>query len=133
MEELVAGVATRGPVAVREYAQARAWAEGPLWDWLNVDEKRLERYRAAKRYKAEMRVGEALEVADVSGDAKLVVDTSFRVAKSWFRSEYGEQVKVAHSGMLPVLNITIAGEGGGRVVGEVPVALPAVVVETEEI
>ena len=109
--ELLGAVAERGSIAVREHARCHGWSEVEVWQWLRENEKRWEAYVEAKRFKSEMGVGETLGIADKSGDGKLQVATRFKVARSWYKEEYGDRVDVAHSGVMPVLNITIVGEG----------------------
>ena len=128
--ELLGAVAERGSIAVREHARWHGWSEVEVWQWLRENEKRWEAYKEAKQFKSEMGVGETLGIADKSGDGKLQVKTRFMVARSWYKSEYGERVSVAHSGVMPVLNITIVGEGA--LPSELSMVMPEKVVEQVE-
>jgi len=131
--ELLAGVSSRGPVAVKEMAISRGWAESELWRWLKGDGDRKAAYEEAKRYKSEMLVGEALEIAAGSGEAKLQVDTNFRFAEKAYPEVYGPRMKVERevkvveegallAGMVELLRLAGAAGAAGasreRVVAE---------------
>lgn len=52
--------------------------------------------RALKRYSHRL-VADTLEIADESGDAKLMVGTRLKVASMYNRPVYGDSVKIDHS------------------------------------
>lgn len=120
LPELLGEVAERGPIAVKEFAVARGWSEGELWRWLHENDGRWAVYVDAKRYHSEMKVGEVMAIADGSGEAKLRVDTRFRVAEKWYPEVYGPRLKVEReapliddgellAGMVELLRLAAAG------------------------
>ncbi|MGH8758108.1 MAG: hypothetical protein ACREVW_01110 [Burkholderiales bacterium] len=106
-------IARDGPArAIKAFAEERCWSEPEVWNWIRGDAGRRGEYEEAKKFLSEMGVAETVDIADASGEAKLRVETRFKRAARWWRDVYGEQVKIAHSGVEPVLNIVVLGEVG---------------------
>ncbi len=62
-----------------EIAQAEGLLYSVLWNWLKDVPERLERYRSALKGYGDALISETVGIADGRGDAKLMVDTRFKV------------------------------------------------------
>ena len=86
--DFLALVAERGSVAVKDWCEERVWAQGEFWNFLRNDEKIKGAYQEALKLRAEVGVGESLGIADGSEDAKLRVETRFKLAEKWYPEVY---------------------------------------------
>lgn len=120
-EDVLARVAEEG--GLRGLVREQGWGWGALMGWIRADEVRSEQYERALRDYAHWCVLETVGIADgvvedkaAIAKAKLRADVRHWAASRWDRGRYGEQVKVNHSGVMPVLNIVVVGQQEERVI-----------------
>ena len=77
-----------------EIAQAEGLLYSVLWNWLKDVPERLERYRSALKGYGDALISETVGIADGSGDAKLMVDTRFKIAGKIDKKVWGEDKDV---------------------------------------
>ena len=110
VEELVGGdpawwsdflsrVVEVGPkVAMDEACRLRGWALSALWGWVMGDDGRKRDFQESQNLCVGRMAWETVGIADASEDAKLRVDTRFRIAGKVDRERWGE--KVDHIGVM---------------------------------
>ena len=87
-----AEVAETGQYALKKERKLRGWSWGALWKWVVSDQERYSEYAKALEAYAQMLALETVGIADDSEDAKLRVDTRFKVAGKVDRVRWGDQV-----------------------------------------
>ncbi len=109
---------------------------GETLRWISEDAERQTAFDRALKIAAEVKVLEAMEIADDDevevARAKLRIDTRYRQAAKWSPQRYGERSVLEHTGRVESISITLALEQAtqrvieGRVERVVePVALAA--------
>ena len=109
--ELVAGDAEWGPLfcgriaeggqaALKAERDMRGWSWGALWGWIVADEGRYRDYMQALEAYVQEKALETVGIADGSGEAKLMVDTRFKLAGKVDRARWGESIKQDGSGVV---------------------------------
>ena len=106
-EEFAAFLDDVSEIGLTKACEARVWTVGATLNWIRDDDGRLAWYEGALRTKSEALAHETLEIADGSGEAKLMIDTRFKVAGKWYRERYGEKVDVQHGGVVGGLTIVL--------------------------
>lgn len=76
-----------------------------MWNWLSDDRDRMEGYRKALKGRADALMGDVVGIADGSGDAKLMVDTRFRLAGKLDVGRFGDSSKVEVSGSVSLIGL----------------------------
>jgi hypothetical protein len=111
-----------------EIAQAEGLLYGVLWNWLKDVPERLEKYRDALKGYGDALIAETVGIADGSGDAKLMVDTRFKVAGKVDKKMWGEEKDAGKGG-----GITVVVQRGGVVAigAETDKGYPALVIAPE--
>lgn len=109
---------------LKEVCRSRGWPYGLVAQWVAETAGLREAYDAASELWVDALAREAVGIADGAcaetvSSAKLQVDVRLRLAAKLDRKRYGERTEVAHTGVMPVLNIVIA---AGVVVPMVTVA-----------
>lgn len=69
-------------------------SHGGVMIWISQDADRVMKFEQALRLRVRMMEEEALEIADEDGDARVRIDTRFRVAKVWDRERHGDRTEV---------------------------------------
>ena len=93
-------IAEGGQAALKAERDMRGWSWGALWGWIVADEGRYRQYMQALEAYVQDKALETVGIADGSGEAKLMVDTRFRLAGKVDRARWGEQVKVDAGGLV---------------------------------
>ena len=76
-----------------------------MWEWLKDERSRFEGYQDALKGRADALVGEVIGIADESGDAKLRVDTRFKLAGKLDSGRFGDNSKVEVSGSVSLIGL----------------------------
>lgn len=97
-------IAENGQSAIKTERDMRGWSWSALWEWIIKDEVRYRDYMRALEAYVQDKALETIDIADGSEDAKLRVDTRFRLAGKVDRPRWGEQEPKA---ALPVVTINI--------------------------
>lgn len=126
---------------LKAICRSSGWPHGKVLEWLADDEGRCGRYRRAKALGAESEVDRAQEVADGSGEPKLIVDTIFKRAEAHAQEVYGRRMKVerqvsvtADEVLVGTMGALLAGVRAARTVQiDLHVAQPEKVVAGEQI
>ena len=93
-------LAEKGEVAMREERERRGWSWGALWRWIVEDEVRYTEYVQALEAHVQMLALETVGIADADGDAKLRVDTRFKLAGKVDRERWGERAVQMEKGAV---------------------------------
>ena len=91
-EEFCASIAEHGQEAIRAEVKKRKWSWGGLWKWISVNEERNRDYQRALEAHVQLLALETVPIADRSEDAKLQVDTRFKLAGKVDRARWGDNV-----------------------------------------
>ena len=95
-------IAEKGEAALKEEKESRGWSWGALWKWIVQDEARYREYMQALEAHVQMLALETVPIADGDGDAKLRVDTRFKLAGKVDRARWGDKVAMDAGGVLLV-------------------------------
>ena len=118
-----------------------------MWEWVTDDRDRYERYKDALKGRSDALMSDVVGIADGSGDAKLMVDTRFRLASKLDVGRFGDSSKVEVSGSVSLIGLlaslkdikavptgtlprevpAIEGESVEALQESVPVAVPATI------
>lgn len=90
-------------------AKTKGVSQGQLLAWIIESEDRCTLYRNAMKVKAITGVHETREIADGSGDAKLMIETRFKEAKFHDPATYGDKPDKSGGGVTVVIQ-TLSGE-----------------------
>lgn len=104
--------------SLRELCQAELLAVGEVLRWVSEDDGRQKELDKALKVAAEVKVLEAMEIADDEtvevARAKLRIDTRYRQAAKWSPGRYGERSVLEHTGRVEMISITGALEEARR-------------------
>ncbi len=76
-----------------------------MWEWIRDDGERMDGYQNALKGRADALMGEVVEIADGSGDAKLMVDTRFKLAGKLDSGRFGDTSKVEVKGSVSLIGL----------------------------
>lgn len=93
----------------------RGWAWGALWRWIVGDEARYRDYMQALEAYVQGLALETITIADGSEDAKLRVDTRFKLAGKVDAGRWGDKAAVGGGGVKVVL-VNFVQDVHGRVI-----------------
>ena len=89
--------------SLAEVAKTKGVWTGQLMAWILEDDERCKLYRNAMKVKAITGVHETREIADGSGDAKLMIETRFKEAKYHDPDTYGDKPDKSGGGVTVVI------------------------------
>lgn len=96
--------------SLKELCGAELLTVGEVLRWVGEDEERQKAFDRALKVAAEVKVLEALEIADDDevevARAKLRIDTRYRQAAKWSPGRYGERSVLEHTGRVEMISIT---------------------------
>lgn len=97
-----------------------------MWEWIRDNNDRYEKYKDALKGRSDALMSDVVRIADDSGDAKLMVDTRFKLASKLDVGRFGDSSKVEVSGSMSLIGLLAS-------LKELPVQTVQPVIEGESV